>query len=280
LHVNAAVVGLSLSAAVLHAIWNALLRSGGDRLWSITVMSFAATAAAVPAALLLPAPSPGCWSYIAISAVLQVAYSIFLAYAYRHGELGQVYPVIRGSVPLLVTLGGFLLASQGLSGAGLLGVFMVSAGITSLAFGKDRISTKGLLLASATALCVACYVVADGIGVRLAGNAQSYTAWIFLTYGALLPMASLLLRGQSTVDVRQGDTVKAMAGGVLSIVSYGATIAALSLGKLGPVSALRETSVVFSVLLGRLLLGEPLTRRRLVTCTVVAIGAACIGYQA
>jgi drug/metabolite transporter (DMT)-like permease len=275
-----AVIGLTLSAAALHAIWNALLRSGGDRLWSVTVMSFVTTAVAIPAALLLPAPLPGCWSYIAISAVLQVAYGIFLAYAYRHGELTQIYPVIRGSVPLLVTLGGLLLASQRLSRSGLLGLFMVSAGITSLALGKDRISPQGLVLALATALFVACYVVADGIGVRLAGNAQSYAAWIFLTYGVLLPPATLLLRRPLTVRLRRGETAKAMAGGVLSIVSYAAMVAALSLGKLGPVSALRETSVIFSMLMGRLLLGEPLTRRRIVTGTVVAIGAACIGYEA
>lgn len=274
------VIGLTLSAAVFHAIWNALLRSGGDRLWSVTVMSFVTTAAAIPAALLLPAPLSGCWSYIAISAVLQVAYAIFLAYAYRHGELSQIYPVIRGSVPLLVALGGFLLVSQRLSRPGLLGIFMVSAGIASLALGKDRISTRGLVLALATALFVACYVVADGIGVRLAGNAQSYTAWIFLTYGVLLPPASLWLRRGPTISVRYGETATAMAGGALSIVSYGAMVAALSLGKLGPVSALRETSVIFSMLIGRLLLGEPLTRRRIIACTVVAFGAACIGYEA
>ena len=275
-----AVIGLTLSAAALHAIWNALLRSGGDRLWSVTVMSFVTTAVAIPAALLLPAPLPGCWSYIAISAVLQVAYGIFLAYAYRHGELTQIYPVIRGSVPLLVALGGLLLASQRLSRSGLLGLFMVSAGITSLALGKDRISPRGLVLALATALFVACYVVADGIGVRLAGNAQSYVAWIFLTYGVLLPPATMLLRRPSTVHLRRGETARAMAGGILSIMSYGAMVAALSLGKLGPVSALRETSVIFSMLMGRLLLGEPPTRRRIVTGTVVAIGAACIGYEA
>jgi drug/metabolite transporter (DMT)-like permease len=274
------VIGLTLSAALFHSIWNALLRSGGDRLWSVTVMSFATTAAAIPAAFILPAPLPGCWSYIALSAVLQVGYGILLAHAYRHGELSQVYPVIRGSVPLLVTLGGFLLASQRLSRPGLLGIFMVSAGIASLALGDDRISTRGLLVALATALFVACYVVADGIGVRLAGNAQSYTAWIFLAYGVLLPPASLWLRRGLTSGVRHGETVKAMAGGVLSIVSYGALIAALSLGKLGPVSALRETSVIFSMVMGRLILGEPLTRRRMVTCTVVAFGAACIGYEA
>ena len=81
------VIGLTLSAALFHSIWNALLRSGADRLWSVTVMSFATTAAAIPVAFVLPTPLPGCWPYIAISAVLQVAYGILLAHAYRHGEL-------------------------------------------------------------------------------------------------------------------------------------------------------------------------------------------------
>jgi len=96
----------------------------------------------------------------------------------------------------------------------------------------------------------------------------------------LLPPASLWLRRRLRIPVQHGETAKALAGGVLSIGSYGAMIAALSLGKLGPVSALRETSVIFSMLMGRVLLGEPLTRRRIVAGTVVAIGAACIGYEA
>jgi drug/metabolite transporter (DMT)-like permease len=274
------VIGLTLSAAALHAIWNALLRSGADRLWSVTVMSFATTVAAVPAALILPTPLRDCWPYIAISALLQVGYSILLASAYRRGELGQVYPIIRGSVPVLVTLAGFLFASQTVSRLVLLGIALVSAGIAGLALGRARVSTKTSLLALATALFVASYVTADGLGVRLAGNVQSYTAWMFLTYGALMPMAFLVLRRQLILDLRDRETTKALAGGVVSLLSYGATLAALSLGKLGPVSALRETSVVFSALLGRIVLGESLTHRRIIACIVVAIGAACLGHDA
>jgi len=273
-----AVIGLTLSAALLHAIWNALLRSGADRLWSMTVMSFATTAAAIPAAFVLPVPLPDCWSYIAVSAALQVIYSILLASAYRHGELSQVYPIIRGSVPLLVTLGGFVLVSQRLSPAGLFGIALVCGGIASLALGKGRLSTKALLLALATALFVASYVTADGIGVRRAGNAQSYTAWIMLTYGTLMPLTFLLLRRQLRVDLTDRETVKAMAGGLLSLLSYGAILTALSLGKLGPVSTLRETSVVFSAVLGRVVLGESLSLRRILACVVVAIGAVCLGF--
>lgn len=272
------VVALTLSAAVAHAIWNALLRAGNDRLWSVTVMSFVSSAAALALALLLPFPAEASWPYLAASAVLQVAYAIFLAYAYGYGELGQVYPFIRGSVPILVTVGGFALAGQRLSGPAAIGIGLVCLGIAGLGLGRSRAHARTILLALATALFVALYVTLDGLGVRLAGNAQSYVAWIFLVYGSLLPLAYLALRRGISFDLPGPETLKAVAAGAVSILSYGALVTALSLGKLGPVSALRETSVVFSVFIGRLLLGEALTRRRLLACLAVASGAACIGY--
>ena len=272
------VIGLTLFAAMLHATWNAALRSGVDRLWFITVMSFATTVAAIPFALLLPLPLPKSWMYVGISAVLQVVYSIFLAHAYRYGELGQVYPIVRGSVPLMVSIAGFVLAGQRLSSSALLGVTLICLGIISLASGAARAGATSVVLALATALLVASYVTADGIGVRFAGSAQSYAAWIFLIYGALMPLAFVLLRRGITVDLRSPETRKALAGGMVSFLSYGAITAALALGKVGPISALRETSIVFSALHGRMVLGEALTPRRILACIVVALGAVCIGY--
>ena len=263
---------------MLHATWNAALRSGVDRLWFITVMSFATTVAAIPFALLLPLPLPKSWMYVGISAVLQVVYSIFLAHAYRYGELGQVYPIVRGSVPLMVSIAGFVLAGQRLSSSALLGVTLICLGIISLASGAARAGATSVVLALATALLVASYVTADGIGVRFAGSAQSYAAWIFLIYGALMPLAFVLLRRGITVDLRSPETRKALAGGMVSFLSYGAITAALALGKVGPISALRETSIVFSALHGRMVLGEALTPRRILACIVVALGAVCIGY--
>ena len=272
------VICLTLFAAMLHAMWNAALRSGVDRLWFITVMSFATTVAAIPFALLLPLPLSKSWMYVGISAVLQVVYSIFLAHAYRYGELGQVYPIVRGSVPLMVSIAGFVLAGQRLSSSALLGVTLICLGIISLASGAARAGAKSVVLALATALLVASYVTADGIGVRVAGSAQSYAAWIFLIYGALMPLAFVLLRRGIAVDLRSPETRKALAGGMVSFLSYGAITAALALGKVGPISALRETSIVFSALLGRIVLGEALTPRRILACIVVTLGAVCIGY--
>jgi uncharacterized membrane protein len=274
------IIGLTLAAAVLHATWNAILRSGVDRLWSVTIMSFATTLAAIPCALLLPLPRTQSWAYLGISAVLQVLYIILLAHAYRHGELAQVYPIVRGSVPLLVSIGGFVFAGQRLNAGTLSGIGLISVGIVSLAFGRVRAEAKSLALALVTALLVASYVTADGIGVGLAGNSQSYAAWIFVLYGALLPMTFLLLRGRITVSLRAPETLKVMTGGVVSFVSYGAITAALAAGNVGPVAALRETSIVFAVLIGHIVLGERLTGRRVLVCLAVTLGAVCIGLAA
>jgi drug/metabolite transporter (DMT)-like permease len=275
---RAAIIGLTLFAAILHATWNAVLRSGADRLWSITIMSFATTAVAVPLAFFLPLPWTTCWTYLIVSAVLQVAYSILLAYAYQYGELGLVYPIVRGSVPLLVTIGGSVLASQHLNRPALLGIALISLGIVSLAFGRARTHVRSVALALAAALFVASYVTADAVGVRLAGNPRSYVVWAFIVYGVLMPPAFLLLRRRITVDLLAPETLKAMAGGLISLGSYAAVVTALALGNAGPVSALRETSIVFSALIGRVVLGESLTARRILVCLVVALGAVCIGY--
>jgi drug/metabolite transporter (DMT)-like permease len=276
--VSPLVIALALFAAVLHATWNAALRSGADRLWFVTVMSFATTLAAIPLVLLLPVPATESWAYLGVSAVLQVVYVIFLAHAYRFGELGQVYPILRGSVPLLVTVGGFVFAGQRLSRLALLGIVLISSAIISLAVGRARMERKPLALALVTALFVASYVTADALGVRRAGNPQSYAAWIWVIYGALMPAAFLLLRRRTALDLRAPDTLKALGGGLLSFASYGAIIAALALGNVGAISALRETSIVISALIGRIFLGEALTVRRVLVCLTITVGAVCIGY--
>jgi drug/metabolite transporter (DMT)-like permease len=275
---SALVIVLPLCAAVLHATWNAALRSSVDRLWFVTVMSFASSLAAIPIVVMLPVPARESWPYLGVSAVLQVVYSVLLAHAYALGELGLVYPIVRGSVPLLVTVGGFILAGQRLGGSALLGIVLISAAVLSQALGSAHTERKAVMHAIVTALFVASYVIADALGVRLAGNPQSYAGWIWVIYGTLMPAGFLLLRGPIALRLESRDTWKALAGGLLSFGSYGAVIAALALGSVGAISALRETSIVFSALIGRFFLGEPLTLRRALVCLTVTAGAVLIGY--
>lgn len=274
---TASVIALALFAAVLHATWNAFLRSGADRLWTVTVMSLSMAAVGIPLALVFPLPLPAAWAYLVFSSCLQVGYSVFLVSAYRHGELGQVYPIVRGSVPLLVTLGGLAFAGEHLSLSGTMGVALVAIGIMSLSLGRTRASTASILFALLTGLFIASYATVDAIGVRMSGNARSYAIWIFLIYGILMTATFIRMRGRLRVDLRAAETWTAIGGGMVSLVAYGAVIAAFALGPAGPITALRETSVVFAVLIGRVFLGEALTFRRLAACVIVAGGAVCLG---
>jgi len=274
------VIALVLCAAILHASWNAILRGRSDQLLSVTVMSFAATAVAVPAVALLPSPAAASWPYIGLSGVLQVGYSAFLVFAYRHADLGQVYPMVRGAVPMLVTLGAAVFAGEHLGAFAMSGIALVSLGIMSLAFGKGRAQPKAVSAALANSLIIATYTVTDGIGARLSGNSFAYVTWIFVVYGILMPAAFLAVRRKLVVRWSAPETRTALIAGVVQLVTYGTVIWALTLAPIGPVSALRETSIVFAAFIGRIFLSEPLTARRLGACLVIAMGAACLGYQA
>jgi drug/metabolite transporter (DMT)-like permease len=270
------VAGLVLCAALLHATWNALLRSGLDRLWSITVMSVTTAVLAAPVLPFLPLPAVASWPYLGLSALLQVGYSVALVLAYRHAELGQVYPVVRGSAPLLVTLGAALVIGERPGGITAAGIVLVSAGIMSLALGKSAAKPIAIAAALVTGCIIACYTLTDAVGVRLAGSPFAYAAWLFILYGALMPLAFLAIRRGRPAALGAAQTLKATAAGVVQIVTYGVVIWAYTASPVGPIAALRETSVVFAALIGRAFLGDALTPRRLAACVVIALGAFCL----
>lgn len=274
---TATIIGLALLAALLHATWNAFLRSGADRLWTVTVMSFASTVVAVPLVIIFPLPASGAWPYIALSAILQVGYSVFLVAAYRRGELGQVYPIVRGTVPVLVTLGSILITGATPDFHQIAGVLLVAIGLMSLVLCRQQAPISAILLALATGALIAAYATVNSIGVRRTGTSGAYTAWVLVVYGTLLPLVFLALRRRLVVDFRARDTWKALAGGLVAMTAYGLVVAAFALGPAGPITALRETSVVFAVLIGWLFLGETLTARRALACAIVSLGAILLG---
>jgi drug/metabolite transporter (DMT)-like permease len=271
------IVLLVLFAALLHASWNALLRSGNDRLWSMTVMCIAiAIVCAVAAAFMVP-PAMESWSYALLSGLLHVGYNLFLVRSYRVGDLGQIYPISRGSSPVLITLGAAVFAGESISPGELLGVALVSGGIVSLAFKGRSLSVPSLPYALGTGCFIAAYSVVDGIGARLSGAPLSYAVWMCALWGVLMPVVYIGLRGpRSLFSVRPG-MVTAIGGGLVSLLAYAMVIYAMNEAPLGAVSALRETSVLFALLIGYVFLGETLTARRILACVVIASGTLIIG---
>lgn len=268
-----------LLAAVLHASWNALLRAGSDRLWSMTIMCVAIALVCAGLVFVVPAPARASWGCACLSGVLHVGYNLFLVRTYRSGDLGQTYPIARGASPLLVSLGAAIFAGELPDAISMAGVLLVSGGIIALAFGGRRLGLEGLSYALGTGCFIGAYSVTDGIGARLSGTAVGYTVWMSLLWGILMPPVYAYARDWRSLVRRPRETGVAAAGGLVSLLAYGIIIFATTLGPMGPVSALRETSVVFAALIGRFFLRERLTRTRIAACVVVAAGAVCIGHR-
>jgi drug/metabolite transporter (DMT)-like permease len=277
---NLAVV-LVLLAAVLHASWNAMLHGNRDRFLSMTWMSIAIAAVSTVVVAVVPWPTAASWPYIVASGLVHIGYNMSLVWAYRGGDLGEAYPIARGSSPLLVTLGAALFVHEAIGPLHAAGIVLISGGIIALALQGQRISRTGLVAALSTGATIAVYTVIDGIGVRLSdGRAVTYTAWMFLFYW-LMPPLFVAVRGFDALMKPIRATPRAvgssLAGGLVSIAAYGIVIWAMQAGAMGTVSALRETSVVFAVLIGRVFLHETVSAKRWAACIVVAAGAVCLG---
>ena len=277
--VSPLVAGLVLTSAAMHASWNALLKGGSDRLRSVTVMAVTTSLLAALGALVLPMPRAGSWGCIALSAALHVVYNLLLVASYRHGDLGVSYPIARGSSPLLVALGAMVVAHERLDLLSLTGIGLISVGILGLAFeGRKSSPARALVPALLTGVTIAAYTLADGMGGRLSGHSQAYAAWLFVSYGPAMLLILILWRGHADHFRLDAEAARSALGGIVSMAAYAIVIWAASVSPMGPVSALRETGVVFAALLGRIFLDEPLGPRRLAACTIVTLGAACLGY--
>lgn len=271
------IILLVLFAALLHASWNALLRGGADRLWSMTIMCLAVAIASAVAACFLAAPAPASWFYAALSAVLHVGYNLFLVRTYEVGDLGQTYPISRGSSPILITLGASLFAGERIEAGALLGIALVSGGIISLAFKGRKLAVPSLPYALGTGVFIAAYSVTDGIGARLSGAPMAYTVWMCALWGVLMPAVYIGMRGAGSLFTLRPGFITAFGGGLVSLLAYGIVIYAMSGAPMGAVSALREVSVMFAMLIGYFFLGETLTFRKILACAVITIGTLMIG---
>ncbi|MDP6708147.1 MAG: EamA family transporter [Alphaproteobacteria bacterium] len=267
---------LVLLAALLHAGWNALVKAGEDRLLAITmVIGVAAVGAALALPFLAP-PAPASWIYLILSVVLHAAYFFLLSGAYRVGDLSHVYPVARGTAPLLVAIGAALFAGEHLGSIAMGGLLLAALAIASFALdghrrGADR---RPLIFALAIACFISTYTVVDGLGVRAAGDALGYIAWLFALHGLPLFLYVLIWRRRDLAPYLQAHWKTGLLGGGLCAGAYGLVIWALGQGAMAYVSALRETSVIFAVWIGTRLLGEPFGRRRLLAAAAVAAGIA------
>ncbi|HET7413865.1 MAG TPA: hypothetical protein VFJ18_14510 [Pararhizobium sp.] len=270
-------LGLVLSAAVLHATWNAMVKSGGDRAVVLAAVSLATFLLGAALAILSPLPAPAAWPFLALSAVLHCGYYAFLYYAYRFGDLSHVYPIARGIAPALVAAGAYLTIGEELSWPALCGLAAISLGIMLLSVGRKatRGDPRALAFALGTGVIIASYSVTDGIGVRLAEAPFGYIGWLMaLELPVVIFVLARRMRYGTPIDGRSFRI--GLVGGILSVFAYGAVIYANSFTHLAAVSAVRESSVIFASLIGLVIFGERPWQRRLVSACIVAAGVIAL----
>jgi drug/metabolite transporter (DMT)-like permease len=276
------VFGIVLVAALFHAAWNAFVKIDGDRTLFMAVLMTASGIAALCATPFLPLPRLEVWPYIALSVMLHVGYSTCLIFAYRYGDLSHVYPLARGSAPLIVAMASVMVFDEVLSQAAWFAVLLMACGIMSLSLTRNEQNLKdpkAVLFALVTGIFIASYTLTDAAGARLAGNAHSYAAWMLgLEW---IPFAAFVLWQRRTRGVQQARSVWRLAVpmGLLSLAAYWAVIWAMTVAPASLVAALRESSIVFALLFGVLFLNERLSLVRLAATFTTIFGAALLKFS-
>jgi drug/metabolite transporter (DMT)-like permease len=259
-----------LGAALLHAGWNALVKSSVDKQLDTIGLAAGAGVIALLAAPWLSAPAVQSWPWLVASAIVHILYFIFLAGAYKWGELSYTYPLMRGGGPMIVALVGAITLGEVLPLGETAGVVLICLGILTFASGKhDRRAT---LYALANAVVIAAYTLIDAQGARSSGAPVSYTLWFFAANGVVIVVMGFLQRGREVPRYLRRNWTRAALGGACSLGAYGIALWAMTRAPVAVVAVLRETSVIFAAALGALFLGEKFTRRRLLATGAVLAG--------
>jgi drug/metabolite transporter (DMT)-like permease len=264
-----------LLAAALHAGWNTLIKISGDRVAVMAFVTLAGSLISLPFLPFVESPSPASWPFLAATILLHTGYHFFLPVAYDHGDLGQVYPMARGSAPILVTAGAFVFAGETLEPLAIVGVLCLAVGVITLTFDKTSgiaKRPKAVCFALATGACIASYTVVDGLGARHAGSALGFAVWLTIGDGLLTFLLALAWKGGTVWRVARANLRTGLAGGAMQVGAYWIIVWALALAPMGMVSALRETSVLFAALISTLLLKEGWGAWRFVSAALVSFG--------
>ncbi|WP_419794567.1 DMT family transporter [Pseudomonas palleroniana] len=267
------VFAIILLGAALHATWNAVVKGGADKLLTTCMIASVASLIALTTVPFLEPPARGSWPFIGASVVFQVLYFALIASTYRVADMSQTYPIMRGTAPLLVATVSVLLLSEALSALAWLGIAIISLGILSMAAVPSAGSRKGVVLALINAGVIAGYTLIDGVGVRKSGAPAAYTLWIFLLTG--IPLCAWALATQRGVFIEyvRRHWHLGVVGGFGTLASYGLALWAMTAAPIATVSALRETSILFGVVICAWVLKEHLTRARLLAACIIAGGA-------
>jgi drug/metabolite transporter (DMT)-like permease len=272
-----------LAAAAMHASWNALIKMRGDRFASISLTSLGMSLAALPVIPFVEFPGMAVWPFIAASLAIHIGYRLFLVMAYEAGDLAQTYPLARGAAPLMTTIGAIFLLAELPTPLAVLGIVLLSTGTLLMSFrggrGLGRLDRRAVGFALTTSIFVTGYTLTDGSGARLAATASSYAAWLFLCDGLVSIAIGFYYRGRSLLPIMKKEWHIGVLTGLLSAASYWIAMWAMTKAPIASVAALRETSILFAMLISVFALREKLTgwRAAAALCIVAGVVALRLG---
>jgi phosphonate utilization associated putative membrane protein len=271
------VLFIVLLGALLHASWNALVKSSTDKTLDTALIHVLCSLLALPVCLYVGPPPPESWPYILCSLVVHVGYYFALAGAYKHGDLGLTYPLMRGTAPMLVAVASISLIDESVSPSMWLGVACICAGVLLLGFTKAWwLHRKAIVFALVNAVLIACYTVIDAKGARASGDVIQYVSMLFVLDG--WPFAVIVFmhrKGQVWPYVRARWPL-ASSGALASVGSYAIALWAMTVAPVAMVAALRETSVFFAALIGAWFLKEVWTRQRIAGTVTIMAGVVAL----
>ena len=270
-----------LLAALLHATWNSLVKGSQDKYVGMLLIALGHVPPGVIFVFFAPLPGMDVLPWLGASLALHLGYQIFLAASYRVGDLTTVYPIARGSAPLFVTMVSLTVLDVDLSWAQVGSVGLLILGLLLLSY--DRLGTNKrqwtvVILALVTGGFIASYSIVDGLGARKMGYALAYWGWVAIGNGALMTLWMLLFQPSSMAKVRltSQNLTTLLLGGGASYLAYGIVTWAFTQAPIAVITALRETSVIFALLIGLMFLRERSTPMKIVACSMTVVGVICL----
>jgi drug/metabolite transporter (DMT)-like permease len=271
-----------LFGAACHAGWNAFLKIRLEPFSAMALIAIMSAIVVLPVVPFVGVPPAVAWPWVIASVVLHLGYFIGLTEAYRTGDMGQVYPIARGSAPLMTAIAGTFLVGESIGLRGWIGILVLVSGVFLLSLRGGRnlhFDRRAVAFALFTAVTICGYSIVDGIGARTSGNAHAYTVWLFLLDGLMMLVFALLRRGPSVFGDFALFWKSGLIGGALSLAAYWIAIWAMTVAPIALVAALRETSVLFAAAIAVFVLKEPLQRPRIIAAVLIVAGLVMIRLQ-
>ena len=268
-------------AAFLHAVWNAMIKNEDNKYLAVTAIVLGHVPVSVLIILLTPIPSVESIPFIILSALLHIGYEWYLLSAYRFGDLTKVYPIARGTAPILITIVSLIFLGVALSNFEILGIFIISLGILSLSLqgAKGIKNRSAVIYALVTGFFIMGYSITDGYGARVSNSFLSYMGWSFILNATIFPII-LKINNKSEIITKTFKEGKKIffIGGTLSYIVYGIVIWGFTQAPIALITALRETSIIFALLIGTFFLKEKFTLLKVIATFIIFFGVALLKF--